>query len=322
MIVDVHGHVTHPELLERFPMPRVLGDIDGMLEQKEAAGIDMTIVGSPVGYGTMVPFPGLDNYAQPPDQLASFHDWLGQTVERYSDHLRAYVYTNPFDETLLEQTAQTVREDAFVGLIVNTSVRGEYLDSERADAFFAMVEELGVPVLLHPPAEPVGAGSLRDPRLVEQVARPSDVTAGLAALIFSGRLERHPDVKLIGAMAGGAISLLAVRLELAYRMPAGGPPGGAPGAGGGGLSESPGASLARVYLDTTTYSRASLLANLETVGAGHILFGTDTPPAARPLDQAIGLVTGLPIEPDEARQILGQTAIELFALGATSEVAS
>jgi hypothetical protein len=45
----------------------------------------------------------------------------------------------------------------FVGLMVNTSVRGEYLDSPRADDFFAMASELDVPILLHPPAEPVGS---------------------------------------------------------------------------------------------------------------------------------------------------------------------
>ena len=80
MIVDVHGHVTHPELFKRFPMPPALADIEGMLEKKAALGIELTIVGSPVGFGTMVPVPGLDNYAQPLDQLKSFHGWLAETV--------------------------------------------------------------------------------------------------------------------------------------------------------------------------------------------------------------------------------------------------
>ena len=57
MIIDVHGHVTHPELFKRFPMPPALLDIEGMLERKAALGIELTIVGSPVGYGTMTPVP-------------------------------------------------------------------------------------------------------------------------------------------------------------------------------------------------------------------------------------------------------------------------
>ena len=56
-MVDVHGHITHPDLFKRFPMPRSLLDIEGMLDRKSELGIDTTIVGSPVGFGTMMPVP-------------------------------------------------------------------------------------------------------------------------------------------------------------------------------------------------------------------------------------------------------------------------
>jgi predicted TIM-barrel fold metal-dependent hydrolase len=49
------------------------------------------------------------------------------------------------------QAAGTLDHEAFVGLIVNSSVQGEYLDSPRADDFFAMAAELDAPVFLHPP---------------------------------------------------------------------------------------------------------------------------------------------------------------------------
>src|SRR5438034_7257582 len=129
MIIDVHGHITPPELLKKYPMPPALGDIEGMIEQKARVGIDLTIVGSPVGFGTMSRVPGLDNYAQPLDQLKSFHEWLAETVVKHRPRLAAYAYTNPFGgDEMLAQTAAAVRELGFVGLIVNTSVRGEYLD--------------------------------------------------------------------------------------------------------------------------------------------------------------------------------------------------
>jgi len=170
VIVDVHGHITHPELFKRYPMPPALADIEGMLDRKSAVGIELTVVGSPVGFGTMMRVPGLDNYAQPLDQLKSFHDWLAETVREYAPRLAAYAYVNPFGgPEMLEQTADTVRDGGFVGLIVNSSVKGEYLDSEGADPFFEMAAEVGKPIFLHPPAEPVGSDSLEDFRLVEQV---------------------------------------------------------------------------------------------------------------------------------------------------------
>jgi predicted TIM-barrel fold metal-dependent hydrolase len=326
VIVDVHGHITHPELFKRYPMPPALADIEGMLDRKTAAGIGLTIVGSPVGFGTMTRMPGHDNYAQPLDQLKSFHEWLAQTVAEHAPRLAAYAYTNPFGgDAMLEQAAQTVREGGFVGLIVNTSVKGEYLDSERADPFFEMASELGVPVFLHPPAEPVGSDSIDDFRLVEQVGRFMDVTVGLATLVFGGRLERHPMLKIIAATAGGAISLLAARLDQAYqpRHWGGRPSGGGPPSGGpppmmryeNKITQPPSAFLRNVYVDTANSSVPGHLANLELMGAEHLLFGTDSPPLATPLEDAIALVEALPISDDERRQVLEGNARRLFGLG-------
>jgi len=310
VIVDVHGHVTHPDLFKRFPMPPALADVEGMLEQKAAHGIDLTIVGSPVGFGTMVPVPGLDNYAQPLDQLKAFHDWLADTVAAHGGRLAAYAYTNPFgDAELLDQTAATVREGGFVGLIVNSSVQGRYLDSNDADDFFAMAAELGVPVFLHPGAEPVGAGSVRDFRLVEQVGRFFDVAMSLATLVASGRLEQYPELELIAATGGGGIALAHNRIDAAL--------GGRPPAEGvmhTALTKAPSEYLRNVYVDTANQNPASQLANLELMGADRMLFGTDSPPLATPLDEAIAAVRELPL-PERAREgVLAGNAQRLFGL--------
>lgn len=311
MIIDVHGHITPPELLERLPMPASLGDVEGMIEGKLRAGIDLSIVGSPVGVGTMVPVPGLDNFEQPLDGLQRFHDWLAGKVAEHRDHLRAYAWTNPFgDDRLLEQTASTVRDGGFVGLIVNSSVRGEYLDSPRADGFFALAAELDLPILLHPPAEPAGGAGIQDFRLVEQVGRVCDVTVSLAALAFSRRLEEHPGLKIIGAMAGGAISLLPSRLDTARQSKLARP--GAPALAEG--SSDPGAAVASFYVDTATYSVENLQANLRVVGPDRILFGSDSPPAARPLEEAIALVERLPVTEEARQRIFGENARALFKL--------
>ena len=340
MIVDVHGHISPAEALKRFPMPPSLGDVEGMIERKLAAGIDLTIVGSPVGAGAMVPIPGIDNYAQTASELARFHDWLGGVCAEHPDRLRAYVYTDPFaTEELLELAATTLRSDpAFVGFIVNTSVRGEFLGSERSDPFFAMASELGAPVMLHPPADPAAGGGLRDLRLVEQVARFCDVTTALARCLLGGWLERYPKLDLIGATAGGAIALLAEKLDVAAaarHWSAGGPPAGAggrpshagppagsfppAGALGPPLAVAPSETLRRIWVDTATPSAASLRANVEAIGAGRMLFGTDSPPLACDLGAALGAIGDLPVSADERAEILGAGACRLFGLASAAE---
>ena len=313
MIVDVHGHVTHPELFKKFPMPPALADIEGMLEKKAEHGVELTIVGSPVGFGTMVPVPGLDNYDQPLDQLRSFHDWLGETVREHRGRLAAYAYTNPFGgDELLEETVRTVRAGGFVGLIVNSSVRGEYLDSERADDFFEMAAELDVPVFLHPGAEPVGTSSVNDFRLVEQVSRFFDVAVSLATLVLAGRLEQYPDLKILAATAGGGISLIHNRIDVAQARPP------AEGKVRAELTRAPSEYLRNVYVDTANQNPQSQLSNLELMGPERMLFGTDSPPMSTPVPKAIGMVQDLPISDEERQGVLAGNANKLFGLDAAA----
>jgi predicted TIM-barrel fold metal-dependent hydrolase len=333
MTIDVHGHITSPELFRRFPMPPSLADVDGMVELKAAAGITLSVVGSPVGAGTMVRTGDLDNYQQPPDALERFHDWLAEQVRERPASLRAYAYTNPLgSDRELDAVAKRLAQPEFVGLMVNSSVNGQFLDTPRADAFFALAAEHRVPVMLHPPAEPAGSGLLPDLRLVEQVARPGDVTLGTAAVIFAGWLEKYPDLRIIAPVCGGGLPLLLERLEAARRMPPGfGRPGGGPPAGGpptgrpsggppsgppaGGPPITPLAQLLRqVYVDTATPSSRAIAAAVDAFGAGNVLFGSDTPPMSAPLDAATARLTGLGLSPEDLAAIQYRNAAGLFGI--------
>jgi predicted TIM-barrel fold metal-dependent hydrolase len=302
MTIDVHGHVTSPELFKKFPMPASLADIDGMIERKAELGITLTIVGSPVGAGTMVPVPGMDNYDQPEDKLDQFHDWVAETVRSHPGALKGYLYLNPLaGGQTVARAADRLRQEEFVGLIVNTSIRGEFLDDERAADFFAMAAETQAPVLLHPPAVPVGAGAVKRVGAVEHVARPCDITMGVAAILFAGALTRFPTLKLIVPNAGGALALLREKLVMAQRRDGiEGPP----------VSE----QLRRIHVDTATPSPVALAAALEVFGADRMLFGTDSPPLATPLDAALAAIDRLPLNDSQRAGVLGGNAASLFGL--------
>lgn len=300
MTIDVHGHVTPPELLKKFPMPPVLGDVDGMIERKAALGITTTVVGSPVGYGTMLPVPGNDNYTQSPDDLARFHEWVAETVRAKAGALSGYVYANPFAADDVTRAAEWLRTTEFTGLIVNSSVRGEFLDDARTDDFFAMAEETGAPVLLHPPAVPVASDAVKKVGAIEHVARPCDITMGVAAILLAGRLQRFPGLKLIAPNAGGALALLREKLDMAQRRDTvDGPP----------ISE----QLTKIYVDTATPSLPALKAALEVFGPDRLLFGTDSPPLATSLDTALDMVGRLGLS--DVDGVLSGNAAALFGLG-------
>jgi len=337
MIVDCHGHITHPHVLRRFPAPPSLGDVDGIIEDKLAAGIDLTILASPGGSGPLVPVPGFDHDNQPRDALRAFHDWLAGVVSARREHLRAYVYCHPFaDDAALADAAATAKLDGFVGFLTLSSAQGEYLDSPRAAGFLAMAADAGRPVLVHPGPKPVAATGITDYGLVEMVGRYCDVMIGMAAVVLSGVLERHPGLCLIAASGGGALAQLADRIDWAQRPPhwapraqwpallapgAGGAPPAAPGGpGGGGPRHRPRTTapaselLRRLYVDTTADSYHSHQANHAVFGAGHMLFGTDSPPLPVLYGKKLCAIRDLPIRAADTEAILGGNAVRLFGL--------
>ena len=80
------------------------------------------------------------------------------------------------------------------------------------------------------------------------------------------------------------------------------------------ITRPPSEYLRKIYVDTANYAVQNHLANLELMGADHIMFGTDSPPLATPLEDAIALVENLPISDEEKRSIFEGNARELFKL--------
>ncbi|MFI6284495.1 amidohydrolase family protein [Streptomyces sp. NPDC051018] len=346
MIIDIHGHLSPPEAAKKFPMPPSLTDVDGMLAARAQAGIDLTIIGSPVGAGAMARIPGVDNYAQPRDRLRKFHAWMSGLITTFPDQLRGYVYANPFgDDDHLEGIRETLADPAFVGLITTSSVHGELLGSPRADSFFALAAEAGAPVLVHAPAEPIGTDRVDHLGFVEQLGRFHDISLSMAMIAFAGWLEKYPALRLIGSTGGGALALLPERLQTAARPRhwggdgasgpptarpsgapgSGGPPPGAarppagaakPPAGGGTMppSADPAAALRRMYVDTSTFSPAHLGLNAEVLGPERMLFGTDSPPLSVPLGELVRLIEKLPVDKAAQQLILGGNAEAVFDL--------
>lgn len=122
------------------------------------------------------------------------------------------------------------------------------LPRELADAGGVLFVHPGPPVAIAPAAPPWWAAV-------------TDYTAQMQAAYFSwiaGGAERDPDVQVVFAiLAGGApfqLERLASRGMDAGTAP---PPG--------------------VHLDTATYGRRTLALCLETVGAAHLVYGSDVP---------------------------------------------
>jgi aminocarboxymuconate-semialdehyde decarboxylase len=273
----------------------------------------MTVIGSPVGAGAMVPLPGVDNYAQTEDELHGFHDWLAGLVSGHPEHLRGYVYVNPFGGSAhLANAAARARQREFVGFIANTSVAGRYLHDPAADEFFGMVAQADLPVFLHAPAAPAAGHGLADLSMIEQLGRFCDITIGVAGCVLGGWFEKYPALRVLAGTGAGALALLVEKLDQAWApahwdgRPAG--RGTLPR-----LPRPPSSYLDRVWADTATPSAAAIELDLRTFGPGRVLFGTDSPPL--PPDSAADLLkrlADLPVDDATRTAVLESNAHRLF----------
>lgn len=141
---------------------------------------------------------------------------------------------------------------------------------------------------------------------------------GLAAIVLSGRLERHPGIRVIGASGGGALALLARRLDLAWKprhwdASPGRPEPGTPGLHVSPRTTAPPSELVRdLYVDTTVEGAMATAMAIDVLGADHVLFGTDSPPLPVALDSALQSFAGL--SDADRNAVLGGNAARLFNL--------
>jgi predicted TIM-barrel fold metal-dependent hydrolase len=303
LTVDCHAHLI-PQSWYLESTPRSTIDLDALFGQQDEAGVNLTVFGN--------------NWIRTPpgrsrlDAVREFNAFAADLSARYPQRLVGLASTIPFEgDAYLKEVERAVTADGLKGIMINTSVDGEYLDSRRADDFWELVTRLDVPVFLHPPRETIGHEKMEIFRLPEMVGRPFDTTLTLARMILTGVLERYPTLKLVCAHVGGAISLLPGRLNFGYELrhdDTFGP--WEPDV----LSKPPSEYISQLYLDTMSFHTPAILCAVGTVGVEHVVYGSDHPPVHVPLTRSVAVVHNLPLSHADKLRILGVNAAGLLKL--------
>ncbi|GAA2899747.1 amidohydrolase family protein [Streptosporangium fragile] len=152
------------------------------------------------------------------------------------------------------------------GVVLETNTHGVYLGDRRLEPVFAELDRRGAVVFLHP-TSPVcwERSALGRPRpMVEFVF---DTARTVTDLLFAGTLDRHPDLKVIVPHCGGALPVLADRINGFMKLFTPSQDAGAPDAV---------AQLRRLYYDMAgpAFPR-QIPALLGLVGPDRLLYGSD-----------------------------------------------
>ena len=298
-VVDAHAHVIVPGLGaevrwdERGQVVELGGkairaavrefvDLGRILEEQDRSGVDRIV-------------------------LCPWVNLVGRETARQNEALAGMVgprvsALGTVDLGRPQELVELMRDSRLSGVEVTASVDGDYLGHDRFADFWATAEETRALVFVHPTTRGFGIEALNDYYLWNTAGNPLETTITAAHMVMAGVLERHPDLRVLLAHAGGALLALRGRLRHSHTFQ--------PDARAR-LAESPVDSIRRFYLDTVTHDETLLRAVIEFAGAERVLLGSDYP-FDMGLERPAEPVRALGLAADDEALILGGNALKLL----------
>lgn len=283
MRIDVHNHaIPEPvlDLLRSVPVYRTRID-DGRFQRGAASFRIAASFRDPRAKLAELEAKGLDAAVVSAAPPLFFYDVDAEAAEALcrttNQGLRDFAATDPdryrwmahvplaAPERALDVLAEAVEAGA-VGVEVGTSVAGRRLDEEDFEPFWAAVETLGVPVMLHPAYNEANRG-LGPYYLQNVIGNLLETTIAGERLICAGVLDRHPRLRVLLVHGGGYYPYQAGRLRHAATVRT--ELESAP--------RDPWAYRGRVLVDTITHDVESLRFLIHRMGAENVVMGTDLP---------------------------------------------
>ena len=327
MIVDAHAHFVPASLLEALgAQPRLFPSVG---VSHEAGGVRLTFAGTeptrPVSpklsdlaeRETWLAEEGIDRqvvggwldmfgYELPPEEGADWCRFMNEHLRSGSARLAALA---PLATVPLQSGARAAAllEEAlaagFHGAMIGTQPKGSggTLDDPDLAPFWEAASALKAAIFVHP-MYACGDDRLRDYDLVNAVGRLTDTTTAVARLLFSGQLERYPDLRLVVSHGGAGLPYALGRLKRNHAIHPG-------------KYADPADGFSRLYFDTVLFEPRALRFLCDLAGAEKVLLGSDYP---FPIGDSapLRIVEKTALSARERRAILGDTAARVFRLAA------
>jgi aminocarboxymuconate-semialdehyde decarboxylase len=291
--LEHNRQVMLPQSMRRMLSPAVrLGDMDAM-------GVDLQVIS---------PSPSQNYYWADPALAERVvrvqNEGIAELCATHPKRLLGFANASLQHPALAaQQLAYAVHELGFRGVQISSSVDGVELSHAKFSPFWAKAEALGCVVFIHPFGSTLGA-RLEPWYLSNSIGQPLETTLALTHLIHAGVLDRHPQLKLLGAHGGGYLPSYSGRADHAYRV--------RPEAAN--MVHKPGHYLKRIWFDTLVADPTVLHSLIVRYGAEKLVVGTDYPfdMGAYDIHALLDEIPGL--SPAQRRLILGANAERLLGL--------
>lgn len=217
----------------------------------------------------------------------------------------------------VQHVEQAVTKLGMPGVAIGGNIAGEELSSPRFDPFWAKVQELGVPVFVHPQVEGGGfeegrsyPAAMFETRLAgsgnlsNTIHHPMETTLAFSHLIFDGTLDKFPKLRFIGAHGAGYMPAYIGRYDANCLRPDANCK----------IKRKPSDYFKdQLMSDSLVFNAGELRLRVRQHGVGQVVLGSDHPAPwpVRPVDHVLE-TTGL--SDDDKFAILGGTLSKLLRI--------
>ena len=294
------GHEGRPSLnswAEWFDLDRQLEHMDGLGHK---VGVVCSLGPFSICFSDLPPDEGRD-------AAIMWNEAMAGAQRKYPDRVWASAAVPLTDTRMaIEVLDHAINRLGLMGVNIPGSIgRDTRIDAERLAPLYARIERLGIPLFLHPTDAVFGellegyGGALH-----LSLGRVIEVSAAASRLVFSGLMERHPNLKVVMSYTGGALPYQSGRMDKNGKNAK--------------LPRPPSTYLRRMYTDTVSPHSMGIKFAVEYYGADRVMYGSDYPcwdPAT-----ALALIHEIGLPAADLEKILYHNARQILGLKQVVEV--
>ncbi len=252
--------------------------------------------------------PVMFNYwAKPQDgaEISKFlNDGISEIVEKYPKRFIGLGTVPMQDVGLAIKELERCKEIGLVGVQIGSNVNQLNLGELQFLEFFKACEELSLAVFVHP-WEMAGEKDMQKYWLPWLVGMPAETSRAICSLIFSGTLEKCPNLRICFAHGGGEFPYTLGRIEHGFKV--------RPDLCAIDNDKNPREYLGKFWLDSLVHDADMLNYLIKLVGAEKVALGTDYP---FPLGEEIAgsLIESMDFDKETKAKLFHQSTLDWLNL--------
>lgn len=276
-----------------------MNNVELRLKDMAKAGIDMQVL------SLSIPSVDAFNSEEAMAIAQMVNEELSKISKKYPDRF-AFFATIPLKakEGAIAELNRAVEKLGAKGVILGSNIDGRPLDNTEFRSLFSRIEEIDIPVLIHP-MTPAGNNAMNDYRLAPMIGFEMDLCLATIRIIMGGILRDFPNLKFIISHLGGAIPYLIERIENCFwaypecKV---------------NIQDSPKSYLRKIYLDTVSFYKPALMCAYAFHGPKHLVLGSDYPHVIGDIERSVSSIQNLEIPDEEKEWIFSKNLKQLLKL--------